>query len=69
MPPHPSTNFEIEKYYQNKPKFNSLCSRKDSPKIKVDELKSIETHWIALYLNRNNTITLITLELNIFQKK
>ena len=33
MPPHPS-NFEIEKYYQNKPKFNSLCSRKDSPKIK-----------------------------------
>ena len=27
MPPHPLTNFEIEKFYQNKPKFNGVCSR------------------------------------------
>ena len=27
MPPHPSTNFEIQKYYQNEPKFNGVYSR------------------------------------------
>ena len=27
MPPHPSANFEIQKYYQNKPKLNGLYSR------------------------------------------
>ena len=34
MPPHPLTNFEIEKYYQNEPKFNGVYSRNDLPKIK-----------------------------------
>ena len=27
MSPHPSTNFEIQKYYQKKPKFNGVYSR------------------------------------------
>ena len=27
MPPHSLTNFEIEKYYQNEPRFNSVYSR------------------------------------------
>ena len=31
MPPHPLTNFEIQKYYQNKPKFN-FYSRNNLPK-------------------------------------
>ena len=31
MLPHPFTNFEIQKYYQNKPKFNGVYSRNDSP--------------------------------------
>ena len=26
MPPHPLTNFEIQKYYQNEPRFNGLYS-------------------------------------------
>ena len=26
-PPHPLTNFEIQKYYQNKPRFNGVFSR------------------------------------------
>ena len=54
-------NFEIKKYYQNKPKFNGVYSRNNSPKIKdevyvinLDEDKSIATHWIALYVNGNN---------------
>ena len=54
-------NFEIKKYYQNKPKFNGVYLRNNSPKIKdevyvinLDEYKSIATHWIALYVNGNN---------------
>ena len=27
MPPHPLTNFEIQKYWQNEPKFNGVYSR------------------------------------------
>ena len=27
MPPHPLTNFEIHKYYENEPRFNGLFSR------------------------------------------
>ena len=34
MPSHPLTNFEIEKYYQNEPKFNGVYSRNNLPKIK-----------------------------------
>ena len=28
MPPHPLTNFEIQKYYQNEPRFNGVFSKK-----------------------------------------
>ena len=55
MPPHPFTNFEIQKY-ENKPKFNGVYSRNNSSKImdgsyiiNLDEYESIGTHWIALY--------------------
>ena len=34
MPPHPLTNFEIQKYYQIKPRFNGVYSRDNLPKIK-----------------------------------
>ena len=27
MPPHPLTKFEIQKYYQNEPRFNSVYSK------------------------------------------
>ena len=53
--------FEIQKYYQKKPKFNGVYSRNNLPKIKdgayvinLDEVKSIVTHWIILYVNGNN---------------
>ena len=32
MPPHPLTNFEIQKYYQNEPRFNAIFSRNNLPK-------------------------------------
>ena len=63
MPRHPLTNFEIQKYYQNEPKFNRIYSRNNLPKIKdgayvinLYEFKSIGTHWIALHVNGNNII-------------
>ena len=63
MSPHPLTNFEIQKYYQNKPKFNCVYSRNNLAKIKdgtylinLDDFKSIGTHWLALYVKGNNII-------------
>ena len=35
MPPHPLTNFEIQKHFKNKPRFSSVYSRDNLPdKIK-----------------------------------
>ena len=34
MPPHPLTNFEIQKHYQNEPGFNGVSSKDNLPKIK-----------------------------------
>ena len=34
MLPHPFTNFEIQKYYQNESKFNGVYSRNNLPKTK-----------------------------------
>ena len=63
MPPHPLTNFETKKYYQNEPKLNGVYSRNNLPKVKdgayviyLDEYESIWTHWIALYVSGNNII-------------
>ena len=63
MPRYPLTNFEIQKYYQNEPKFNGAYSRNNLPNLKdrayvinLDEFKSIETYWIALYMNNNNIL-------------
>ena len=63
MPPHPLTNFEIQKYYQNEPRFNGVYSRDNLPKIKdgtyvinLDEYSDIGTHWVALYI-MNNDVT------------
>ena len=33
MLPHPLTNFEIQKYYQNESKFDSVVARNNLPKI------------------------------------
>ena len=61
MSPYPLTNFEMQRYYENKPKFNGLCSINNLSKIKggayiidLDEYESIETHWVALYVSYNN---------------
>ena len=35
MLPYPLTNFEIQKYYENKPKFDGVYSRNNLPKVKM----------------------------------
>ena len=52
---HPLTNFEIQRYYKNEPRFNEVYSRDNLPRIKdgdyitnLDEYFDIGTHWIAL---------------------
>ena len=78
MPPHPLTNFEIQKYYENEPRFNGAFSRHNLPKqirdgayvINFDEHKDTGTHWIALFCKKKMKLfILIVLELNIFLKK
>ena len=32
MPPHPLTNFEIQRYYQNEPRFNGVYPKNNLPK-------------------------------------
>ena len=61
MPPHPLTNFEIQKYHQNEPRFNGVYSRDNLPKIKdgayvinLDEYSDIGTHWVVLYVHNND---------------
>ena len=61
MPPHPLNNFEVQKFYQNKPKFNGVYLRNNLSKIKdgayiinLDEYESIGTHWITLHVNAEN---------------
>ena len=61
IPPHPLTNFEIQKYYQNELRFNFVYSRDNLPKIKdgayiinLNEYPDIGTHWIALQIQNNH---------------
>ena len=61
IPPHPLTNFEIQKYYQNESRFNGVYSRDNLPKrkdgaylINLDEYSDIGTHWVALFVQNNN---------------
>ena len=63
MPFHPLTNFEIQKCYQNEPRFNVVYSRNNLPErnsIKrkdgayIINLDDIQTHWIVLYVQHND---------------
>ena len=63
------TNFEIQKYYQNEPRFNGVYSRdnladkikNETDVINLDEYSDIGTHWIAFYA--------LSLEFNMSQNK
>ena len=62
--PHSLTNFEVQKYYKNEPRFNWVYSRDNLPYkiqnrvyiINLDEYSDTGTHWTALYA-LNNSVT------------
>ena len=75
MSPHPLTNFEMRRYYQNEPTFNGVYSRDNLPNkikdgayvINFDEYAYVGTYWIALFC-KNNEISIV-LELNMFLRR
>ena len=78
MPPHPLKNFEIQKYYQNEPRFNGVYSRNNLPKkkdgadvINLDECTDNGVHWIRLlyFVREVKLFISIVLVLNMFLKK
>ena len=64
MPPHPLTNFEIQKYYENESRFIGVFSRDNMPKkikdggyvINLDEYADVGTHWIALFCQKSEIV-------------
>ena len=77
MPPHSLTNFEIQKYYKNEPRFNGVFSRNNLPKkikngayvINLDEYADVGKRWIALFCKEMKLFISIVLVLNVFLKK
>ena len=64
MPSHSLTNFEIQKYYQNEPRFDGAFSRDNLSKtikdgafvINLDEYADVDTYWIALFCRKNEIV-------------
>ena len=64
MPPHPLTNFEIQKCYENKSRFIGVFSRDNMPKkikdggyvINLDEYADVGTHCIALFCKKSKMV-------------
>ena len=64
MPLYPLTNFEIQRFYENGPRFNGVFSRNNIPnKIKdgtyvknLNEYAGVSTDWIALFCNKNEIV-------------
>ena len=59
MLPHPLTYFEIQKYYQNKPRFNDVYSRDNLTEIKsgayginLGDCSNIRTNWVVLCVHK-----------------
>ena len=61
MLPHPLTNFEIQKYYRNEPRFNGVYSRNNLPEkikdgtclINLDEYVDVGTYGTVLFCYRS----------------
>jgi len=63
-PPHPLTNFEIEKYYEKEPQFQGVFSRNSLPTrskdggyvVNLDDLGKPGTHWVAIFIQKKNAV-------------
>ena len=77
MRTHPLTNFEIQKYYDNEPRFNGVFSRDDLPKkindeayvINLDEYEDTGTHWIALFCKKDETVYFDSFGVELFPEE
>ena len=77
MPPHPLTNFEIQKYYQNEPRFSGVNSINNLPKTikngayvkNLDEYANVGTHGLLYFVTEMKLFVSIVLVLNMFLKK
>ena len=77
MPPHPLTDFEIEKYYlyynyskDNLPELISVEKTDGAHVINLHEYSDIGTHWVAFNVQKIMMLyILILLEKNIFPNK
>ena len=65
MKPHPLTNFKIQKYYENEPRFSGVFFSRDNLTktikdgayiINLHEYEDTCTHWIALFCKKNEVI-------------
>ena len=77
MPPHPLTNFEIQKYYKNESRFNGVYSRNNLPKkindgayvMNIDENADLVHIALLYFVAETKLFILIVLVLKIFLKK
>ena len=77
MPPHPSTDFEIQRYYQNKPRLNVVFSGNNLPKkikdgtyvINLDEYADVARNWFAYFVTEMKLLMSIVSVLNMFLEK
>ena len=73
MPAHPLKKFEIQRYYQNEPRFNGVFSRNNLPKkikdgayvTNLEEYADVGTHFVTEMKLFISTV----LVLNMFLKK
>ena len=64
MLPHPLTNFEIQRYYQNESRFNGIYLRDNLPNqikdgayvINLRKYANVGTHQIALFVVNNDAV-------------
>ena len=77
IPPHPLKNLEIQKYYQNEPRFNGVFSRNNLPKkikdgayvINLDEYVVLVHIRLLYFVTEMKLFISIVLVLKIFLKK
>ena len=59
IPFHPLTNFEIQEYFKDEPRFNGVFSRNNLPNLKtgayainLDHSKNTRTHWVVIFVKK-----------------
>ena len=62
-PFHPLTNFEIQDYFKDEPRFNGVYSRNNLLNIKreayiinLDHSKKSGTHWVVIFVKKDEVI-------------